>query len=59
MVALIYAVQEWKLPVITCSLDEENLAGQLFLKYGDFKALPMTEEARSAKVIQFARPTSG
>jgi GNAT superfamily N-acetyltransferase len=59
MVSLIYAAREWKLPVITCSVDEENLPGQLFLKYGGFKALPMTDESRSARMIQFARPTSG
>lgn len=59
MVSLIYAAREMKLPVITCSVAEENLPGQLFLKYGGFKALPMTDEARSTKAIQFARPTSG
>jgi hypothetical protein len=36
-------------------VDEENLAGQLFLKDGNFKALPVTEVARSNKVIQFLR----
>lgn len=41
MVSTIFAAQEWKLPVITCSLDEDNLAGQLFLKYGGFRAVPM------------------
>jgi|GEM_PF-6108012 len=59
MAALIFAAREWKLPAITCSVEEENLAGQLFLKYGSFKALPVTDETRSAKIIQFARPTSG
>ncbi len=59
MVSLIYAARELKLPVITCSLDEGNLAGQLFLKYGGFKALPVTDEARSEKVIHFARSASG
>jgi ribosomal protein S18 acetylase RimI-like enzyme len=59
MVSLIYAAREMKLPAITCSVDEENLAGQLFLKYGGFKALPMTDEPRSAKAIQFVRPASG
>ncbi len=59
MVSLIFAAREMKLPAITCSADEENLAGQLFLKYGGFKALPVTDEARSDKVIQFARSASG
>jgi [ribosomal protein S18]-alanine N-acetyltransferase len=59
MVSLIYAAREWKLPVITCSLDEKNLAGQLFLKYGGFKALPVTDESRSARMIQFARSANG
>ena len=59
MVSLIYAARELKLPVITCSLDEENLGGQLFLKYGGFKALPVTDEARCAKTIQFARSANG
>ena len=59
MVSLIFAAREMKLPAVTCSVDEENLAGQLFLKYGGFKALTMTDEARSKKVIQFARSTSG
>lgn len=59
MVSLIFAAQEWKIPVITCSLDEENLTGQLFLKYGGFKAVPTSEEARAQKVIQFARSTKG
>jgi predicted N-acetyltransferase YhbS len=58
MVALIFAAREMKLPTITCSLDEENLAGQLFLGYGDFKALPVTDEARSAMEIQFARSSN-
>lgn len=59
MASLIFAAREWKLPAITCSLDEKNLAGQLFLKYGGFKALPISAEARSNKVIQFARSSSG
>jgi len=59
MASLIFAAQDWKLPVITCSLVEDNLAGQLFLKYGGFKAVPVTEEARAEKVIQFARSTKG
>jgi ribosomal-protein-alanine N-acetyltransferase len=59
MVSLIFAAREWKLPVITCSVDEKNLAGQLFLKHGGFKALPVSDEARSAKTIQFARSASG
>jgi ribosomal protein S18 acetylase RimI-like enzyme len=59
MVSLIFAAQAWKLPAITCSLAEDNLAGQLFLKYGGFKAVPMTEEARAQKAIQFARSTKG
>jgi ribosomal protein S18 acetylase RimI-like enzyme len=58
MVSLIFAAREMKLSAITCSLDEENLAGQLFLKYGGFKALPVTHEARSAKMIQFVRLTN-
>ena len=57
MVSLIFSAREWKLPAITCSVEEENLGGQLFLKYGRFKALPMTDEARREKVIQFARST--
>lgn len=48
-----------ELDVITCSLDEENLGGQLFLKYGGFKALPVTDVARIEKVIQFARSSNG
>ena len=59
MVSLIYAAREMKLPAVTCSLDEENLGGQLFLKYGGFKALPVTDEARCAKTIQFARSANG
>ena len=59
MVSLIFSAQDWKLPVITCSLAEDNLAGQLFLKYGGLKAVPMTEEARAQKAIQFARSTKG
>ena len=59
MVSLIFAAREMKLPVITCSVDEQNLAGQFFLKYGAFKALPVTDEARSEKVIQFARSAKG
>ena len=59
MVSLIYAAREMKLPAISCSVDEENLVGQLFLKSGSFKALPLTEEARSEKKIQFARPVKG
>ena len=59
MVSLIYAAREMKLPVITCSLDEENLTGQLFLKYGGFRALPVTDESRSARMIQFARSANG
>ena len=59
MVSLIFAARDEKLPAITCSLDEDNLAGQLFLKHGNFKALPLTDEARNARVIQFARPTNG
>ena len=59
MVSLIFTAQDWKLPVVTCSLDEENLTGQLFLKVGNFKALPMTDEAREAKMIQFARSAKG
>lgn len=55
MVSLIYGAREMKLPAITCSLDEGNLGGQLFLKYGGFKALPANDEARSKKAIQFAR----
>jgi ribosomal protein S18 acetylase RimI-like enzyme len=55
MVSLIFTALDWKLPAITCSVDEENLAAQLFLKVGNFKALPVTEEARKEKVIQFAR----
>ena len=55
MVSLIFTARDWKLPAITCSVDEENLAGQLFLKVGNFKALPVTEEARREKMIQFAR----
>ncbi len=55
MASLIFTAQDWMLPVVTCSLGEENLAGQLFLKVGKFKALPMTEVARSEKVIQLAR----
>ena len=58
MVSLIFAARNWKLPVVTCSLDEENLAAQLFLKHGDFKAVPINDDARSAKVIQFARSTA-
>ena len=59
MVSLIFAAREMKLPVIACSLDEENLGGQLFLKYSGFKAMPVTDEARTEKVIQFARSASG
>ena len=59
MVSLIFTAQDWKLPAITCSLDEENLAGQLFLKAGRFKALPVTDEARSQKMVQFARSAKG
>ena len=59
MASLIFAARNWKLPAITCSLDEENLAGQLFLKHGGFKALRVTEEARAEKVIQFARSAKG
>jgi hypothetical protein len=59
MVSLIFTARDWKLPAITCSVDEESLAGQLFLKVGNFKALPVTDEARSAKMIQFVRSTSG
>lgn len=59
MVSLIFTAQDWKLPVVTCSLDEENLTGQLFLKVGNFKALPVTEEARREKMIQFARSAKG
>jgi ribosomal protein S18 acetylase RimI-like enzyme len=55
MVSLIFTARDWKLPAITCSVDEDNLAGQLFLRVGNFKALPMTEVARSEKVIQFMR----
>jgi hypothetical protein len=55
----VLAAREMKLPAVTCSVDEENLGGQLFLRYGGFKALPTTEEARSKKVIQFARSASG
>jgi hypothetical protein len=59
MVSLIFAAREMKLPAITCSVDEENLTGQLFLKYGNFKALPMTDESRNAQAIQFARSANG
>jgi len=59
MVSLIYAAREMKLPVITCSVDDENLGGQLFLKYGGFKALPVTNESRSARMIQFTRSANG
>ena len=59
MVSLIFAARDWNLPAITCSLDEDNLTGQLFLKRGNFKALPLTDEARDAKAIQFARPANG
>lgn len=59
MASLIYAAREMKLPAISCSLDEENLGGQLFLKYGGFNALRVTDESRSAKVIQFARSAKG
>ncbi|MBC7853456.1 MAG: GNAT family N-acetyltransferase [Pirellulaceae bacterium] len=59
MVSLILAARNWKLPAITCSVDEENLGGQLFLKVGGFKALPVTDEARREKMIQFARSSSG
>jgi hypothetical protein len=59
MVSLIFTARDWKLPAITCSVDEENLAEQLFLKGGNFKALPVTEVARSEKVIQFARSAKG
>ncbi len=55
MVSLILSARKWKLPAITCSVDEENLGGQLFLKVGGFKALSATDEARSAKAIQFYR----
>ena len=40
-------------------IEEKNLRGQLFLKYGGFKALPVTDEARREKVIQFARSAKG
>jgi [ribosomal protein S18]-alanine N-acetyltransferase len=59
MVSLIFSAREMKLPAVTCSLDEQNLPGQLFLKYGGFKALPVTDEARRAKTIQFARSSKG
>ena len=59
MAWLIFTARQWKVPAITCSLDEDNLAGQLFLKVGNFKALPLTGEARSAKAIQFARAAKG
>ena len=59
MASLIFAAREMKLPAITCSVDEENLGGQLFLKYGGFKALPVTDESRSARMIQFARSANG
>lgn len=59
MVSLIYAARELNVAAITCTLGEENLTGQLFLKCGGFKALPTTNEARREKVIQFARTTKG
>jgi ribosomal protein S18 acetylase RimI-like enzyme len=59
MVSLVFAAREMKLPAITCFLDEQNLAGQLFLKRGLFKALPITEETRREKKIQFVRSTKG
>ena len=59
MVSVILTARNWKLPANTCPVDEDNLAGQRFLKYGGFEALPITGEARSEKVIQFARSTKG
>jgi ribosomal-protein-alanine N-acetyltransferase len=55
MATLIFAARSWKLPAVTCSLCEENLDGQLFLKHCEFRALPLTDVARGEKIIQFAR----
>ena len=57
--SLIFAVRERNLPAVTCSPDEVNLAGQLYLKADKFKALPVTKEAKSEKMIQFARSAKG
>lgn len=59
MVSLTFATRDMKLPVITCSVDEYNLPGQLFLKRGLFKALPITDETRREKKIQFVRSAKG